>query len=104
MDTEDGVMSVDFNGETIELKRSDLGDIALAYAITIHKSQGSEFPIVILPLMNQHYVMLQRNLIYTAVTRGRSKVFIVGDPKSYYLAVKNNKSTERVTGLKYLLA
>ncbi|MDR2735747.1 MAG: ATP-dependent RecD-like DNA helicase [Puniceicoccales bacterium] len=103
MDSLEGLMTVNFNGENVELKRSDLGDIALAYAITIHKSQGSEFPIVILPLMNQHYVMLQRNLVYTAITRGRSKVFLVGDPKSYYLAVKNNKSTERITGLKYLL-
>jgi exodeoxyribonuclease V alpha subunit len=103
IDVTEGVMCVDFNGDAVELKRSDLGDIALAYAITIHKAQGSEFPLVILPLMNQHYIMLQRNLIYTAVTRGRSKVFIVGDPKSYYLAVKNNKSTERITGLKYLL-
>ncbi|MDR0351782.1 MAG: ATP-dependent RecD-like DNA helicase [Puniceicoccales bacterium] len=103
VDTVEGIMTVDFNGENVELKRSDLGDIALAYAITIHKAQGSEFPMVILPLMNQHYIMLQRNLIYTAVTRGRNKVFIVGDPKAYYLAIKNNKSTERITGLKHLL-
>ncbi|MDR1457987.1 MAG: ATP-dependent RecD-like DNA helicase, partial [Puniceicoccales bacterium] len=103
IDTMEGLMVVDFNGESVELKRSDLGDIALAYATTIHKAQGSEFPIVILSLMNQHYVMLQRNLIYTAITRGRNKVFIVGDPKAYYLAIKNNKSTERITGLKHLL-
>jgi exodeoxyribonuclease V alpha subunit len=71
----------------------------LAYAISIHKSQGSEFPIVVIPLVTQHYIMLQRNLLYTAVTRGRNKVFIVGDPRPYELALGNKKSVKRITGL-----
>jgi exodeoxyribonuclease V alpha subunit len=90
---------VKFNNESVELNYSDLGDTTLAYAISIHKSQGSEFPIVVIPLMTQHYVMLQRNLLYTAVTRGRNKVFMVGDPKAYSLAVSNKKSVKRITGL-----
>ncbi|MDR1590979.1 MAG: ATP-dependent RecD-like DNA helicase [Puniceicoccales bacterium] len=98
-DPNSGTISVKFNSESVELSRSDLGDIALAYAISIHKSQGSEFPIVVIPLLTQHYVMLQRNLLYTAITRGRNKVFIVGDPKAYNLAVSNKKSITRTTGL-----
>jgi exodeoxyribonuclease V alpha subunit len=92
-------LSVKFNGESVALSRMEVGDIALAYAISIHKSQGSEFPIVLIPLLTQHYVMLQRNLLYTAVTRGRNKVFIVGDPKAYHLATGNKKSVKRITGL-----
>jgi exodeoxyribonuclease V alpha subunit len=92
---------VKFNNESVELTTSELNDIALAYAISIHKSQGSEFPIVVIPLMTQHYIMLQRNLLYTAVTRGRNKVFIVGDPKAYNLAVNTKKSIKRITGLAY---
>jgi exodeoxyribonuclease V alpha subunit len=94
-----GTVFVNFNSESVELSRSDLDDITLAYAISIHKSQGSEFPIVVIPLLTQHYVMLQRNLLYTAITRGRNKVFIVGDPKAYNLAINNKKSITRTTGL-----
>jgi exodeoxyribonuclease V alpha subunit len=100
-DNNERILSVKFNSESVELNYPDLSDITLAYAISIHKSQGSEFPIVVIPLMTQHYVMLQRNLLYTAVTRGRNKVFIVGDPKAYSLAVDNKKSVKRTTGLSH---
>jgi exodeoxyribonuclease V alpha subunit len=100
-DPDRGTVFVKFNSESAELNRTDLGNIALAYAISIHKSQGSEFPIVVIPLLTQHYVMLQRNLLYTAVTRGRNKVFIVGDPKAYGLAICNKKSVKRITGLSH---
>ncbi|MDR2200578.1 MAG: ATP-dependent RecD-like DNA helicase [Puniceicoccales bacterium] len=100
--SERATVFVNVNGESVELNRAELGDIALAYAISIHKSQGSEFPIVLIPLLTQHYIMLQRNLLYTAVTRGRNKVFIIGDPKAYNLAVSNLKSTQRITGLSFL--
>jgi exodeoxyribonuclease V alpha subunit len=92
-------LKAEFNREIIDFERMDLGDISLAYAISIHKSQGSEFPVVIIPLLKQHFMLLQRNLIYTAITRGRKKVFIVGDPSAFAMAVGNEKSQRRVTDL-----
>jgi len=96
---EDGTMDADFDGERIQLDRSDLGDVGLAYAISIHKSQGSEYPAVIIPLLKQHYMMLQRNLLYTAITRGKRRVFVVGDPTAYAMAVRNSESRRRCTTL-----
>jgi exodeoxyribonuclease V alpha subunit len=83
----------------ISFNKGNLADVNLAYAISIHKSQGSEFPIVIIALLKQHYIMLQRNLLYTAITRGKNKVFIVGDPQAYFIAAKNKEKTKRLTGL-----
>ncbi|MDR2436227.1 MAG: ATP-dependent RecD-like DNA helicase [Puniceicoccales bacterium] len=95
----DKEMVVQFHQDTVTLSRANINDISLAYAISIHKSQGSEFPVVIVPLLKQHFIMLQRNLIYTAITRGRNKVFLVGDTDAYSIAVKNNKTDARLTGL-----
>lgn len=95
----DGI-DVDFDGKKTHLQKSDLVDVQQAYAITIHKSQGSEFPVVVLPLLRQHFVMLQRNLVYTGLTRARKKVFIVGDPYAWKSAVKNARSASRDTYLK----
>ena len=78
---------------------TDLDELVLAYATTIHKSQGSEFPYVIMPVMMSHYVMLQRNLLYTGVTRAKKGLIIVGEKKAVYIAVKNNKIVERNTKL-----
>lgn len=89
----------EFDGRKIALAKSDLTDFQQAYAISIHKSQGSEFPVVVIPLMRQHFVMLQRNLLYTAITRGRKKVFIVGNTSAWAAAVKNSRSAERKTYL-----
>ncbi len=91
---------VNFDGKKVEIERGDFGDLNPAYAISVHKSQGSEFPIVVLPLLKQHFMMLQRNLLYTGLTRGRRKVFIVGDPYAWKMAVKNAKSLQRNTALK----
>lgn len=99
----DRSLTVDFGGEYVELGPEEIGDLTLAYAISIHKAQGSEFPIVIMPILFQHFVMLQRNLLYTGISRGRYKVFIVGDPKAYATAVRNQKSIQRSTGLRNLL-
>ncbi|WP_309380368.1 SF1B family DNA helicase RecD2 [Cerasicoccus frondis] len=99
VNAEAGTVAVNFEGNEIDYERPELLDLSLAYAITIHKSQGSEFPIVIIPLLKQHFVMLQRNLLYTAITRGRRKVFIVGDPTAYAMAVRNVDSLRRLTGL-----
>jgi len=90
---------VDFDGEQINLSRSDLADLQLAYATSVHKSQGSEYPVVILPLLKQHFMLLQRNLLYTGITRGRRLVIIVGDPSAYALAARNAQTSERCTDL-----
>ncbi|MDR2769137.1 MAG: ATP-dependent RecD-like DNA helicase [Puniceicoccales bacterium] len=97
---EDENLLVQFNDDAQVMERMDCLDLKLAYAISIHKSQGSEFPIVVIPLLTQHFVMLKRNLLYTALTRGRKKVFIVGDPKAYSIAVRTQDSILRQTTLK----
>lgn len=99
VDDEEQQVVVNFNDEERILEKRDALDLKLAYAISIHKSQGSEFPIVVIPLFTQHFVMLKRNLLYTAVTRGRKKVFIVGDPRAYSIAVRTLDSTTRQTTL-----
>ena len=100
VDLTKGTLVADFDGEKHTFERGEFGDTALAYAISIHKSQGSEYPVVIVPLLKAHFVMLQRNLIYTAITRGRKKVFIVGEPAAYGMAVRNAESKLRCTHLR----
>jgi len=99
IDGVNGTMTANFDGETQTFERNEFGDLGLAYAISIHKSQGSEYPVVIVPLLKAHFMMLQRNLIYTAITRGRKKVFLVGEPAAYAMAVKNSESKQRITHL-----
>lgn len=104
VDPETGTFSAIFDGTTHEFTKGDLSDLALAYAISIHKSQGSEFPIVVVPLLKGHFMMLQRNLLYTAITRGRKKVFLVGEPAAYGMAVRNNEARLRITHLREKLS
>ena len=78
---------------------SDLDELVLAYAISIHKSQGSEYPAVVIPLLPQHYIMLQRNLLYTAITRAKRLVVLVGSKRAIAIAIKNNKVQFRYTNL-----
>ena len=104
VDTENATMEAEFDGEVHTFERSEFTDLALAYAISIHKSQGSEYPVVIVPLLKGHFMMLQRNLIYTAITRGRKKVFVVGEPAAYAMAVRNSESKQRLTHLRDKLA
>jgi exodeoxyribonuclease V alpha subunit len=78
---------------------SELDEIVLAYAISVHKSQGSEYPAVVIPILGQHYILLQRNLIYTAVTRGKSLVVMVGSKKALVMGIKNDRIMERYTRL-----
>ncbi|MCH2388966.1 MAG: ATP-dependent RecD-like DNA helicase, partial [Opitutales bacterium] len=101
---EDGSLSVDFDRRSVQYQKTDLIDLALAYAVSIHKSQGSEYPVVIIPLLKAHFMMLQRNLIYTAVTRGRKKAIIVGDPAAFAMAVRSSESKTRRTLLKERLS
>ena len=92
-------VEVDFEGRRVLYETADLNEVVLAYAITVHKSQGSEFPCVIIPLHTTHYPLLQRNLIYTAVTRGKSLVILVGSKKAINIAIHNNRVHQRFTML-----
>ncbi len=88
----DGVREVDYDF-------SEADELVLAYAVSVHKSQGSEFPAVVMPVLTQHYVMLQRNLVYTGITRASQKCIIVGNNKALRIAINNNKVSERFSGL-----
>jgi len=90
-------VEVDFEGKRVLYETADLNEVVLAYAITVHKSQGSEFPCVIIPVHTTHYPLLQRNLIYTAVTRGKNLVIIVGSKKAIHIAIQNNRVLLRYT-------
>ncbi len=96
-------LSVDYYGRMVTYDFTELDEISLAYAISVHKSQGSEYPAVVLPIMTQHFVLLQRNLLYTAMTRGKSLVILVGTKKALNIALRNNKPTERLSGLAFRL-
>jgi len=96
---DDQTITVDFDGHQAEYDYSELDEIRPAYAISVHKSQGSEYPAVVLPLMTQHYIMLQRNLIYTAITRGKRLVVIVGSKKALAIGIGNNRIMKRYTFL-----
>jgi exodeoxyribonuclease V alpha subunit len=99
VDTVAGVVEVDFEGRSIRFERLEMADLQPAYAISVHKSQGSEYPVVVLPLLKQHYMMLQRNLVYTGLTRAKKKVIFVGDPSAYAMAIRNDKTLARRTDL-----
>ena len=94
------VMAVDFEGRSVEYDFGDLDELSLAYVLSIHKSQGSEFPCVVIPLHTQHYLMLQRNLLYTAVTRGKKLVVMVGSKKALGMAVRRIDTRQRHTTLR----
>jgi exodeoxyribonuclease V alpha subunit len=92
-------ISVRFDSREVAYEFGELDEVSLAYAITIHKSQGSEFPAVVIPLATQHFLLLQRNLIYTGVTRGKGLVVLIGQTKALAIAVKNNRTRNRYSGL-----
>lgn len=96
---EEGLITVEFDKRYVEYEFGELDEVSLAYATSIHKSQGSEYPVVVIPLAMQHYTLLERNLIYTAVTRGKSLVIIIGQTKALSMAVRNMRSTKRLTNL-----
>ncbi len=97
-------MTVRFDGRDVTYDFNELDELMLSYAVTVHKSQGSEYPAVIIPIHTQHYVLLQRNLLYTAITRGRKLTVLVGSRKAIGIAVKQVDSRTRVTLLKERLA
>ena len=100
VDAEDRSLTVDFDGRNVEYDISELDELVLAYATTIHKAQGSEYPIVVMPVLMNHFVMLQRNLIYTGITRAKKILVIVGTRKALAYAVRNVTVTKRNTLLK----
>jgi len=100
IDMEEGELSVDFDGREVTYGFGELDELVLAYATTIHKSQGSEYPAVVIPLSTQHYPMLQRNLVYTGVTRGKRLVVLVGQRKALAIAVKGARARRRWSKLR----
>jgi exodeoxyribonuclease V alpha subunit len=103
LDEIDQVLRVDFDSREVEYEFSELDELSLAYAISIHKSQGSEYPAVVIPVHTQHFVMLQRNLLYTGITRGRKLVVLVGSRKALWLAVTKAETALRFSLLKWRL-
>jgi exodeoxyribonuclease V alpha subunit len=95
----DRELIVRFDQREVRYDFGELDELSLAYAITIHKSQGSEFPAVVIPLATQHFLLLQRNLIYTGITRGKQLVVVVGQPKALAMAVRNDRTEARFSGL-----
>ncbi len=88
-------MVIEFDGRPVEYQFGELDEIALAYAVSIHKSQGSEYPAIVIPMMMQHYMMLRRNLLYTGITRGKQMVVLVGQKKAIGMAVKGRVQDRR---------
>jgi len=104
VDADQGELTASFDGRTVTYGFGELDTLVLAYATTIHKSQGSEYPAVVIPLLTQHYAMLQRNLLYTGVTRGKKLVVLVGQAKAVAIAVKNASDRRRWSKLDEWLA
>ncbi len=92
-------VTIRFDQREVVYDFGELDEISLAYAITIHKSQGSEFPSVVIPLAMQQYLLLQRNLVYTGITRGKKLVVLIGQRKALGMAVRNNRTENRFSGL-----
>ncbi|MBN2327325.1 MAG: ATP-dependent RecD-like DNA helicase [Candidatus Omnitrophica bacterium] len=103
IDAKNNTATINFEGKSVVYERHELDNTTLAYAVTVHKSQGSEYPAVVAPLVMQHFPMLQRNLLYTAVSRGKKLVVLVGEQRALQMAVRNNRIRARHTGLQSLL-
>jgi exodeoxyribonuclease V alpha subunit len=99
IDTETNTVEVEFDERIVHYEFSDLDELVLAYAVSIHKSQGTEYPAIIMPVHTTHYVMLQRNLIYTGLTRAKKLAIFVGTKRALAIGVKNDKTQKRFTGL-----
>lgn len=104
IDPKEGKVQVDFFDKLVEYNDDELDEISLAYATSIHKSQGSEYPVVVIPLHMSHYMMLHRSILYTAVTRGKKRVVLVGSRRALAMAIQNVRLERRYTGLKEKLA
>ena len=99
IDTAEHEVTIRFDERSVKYDFGELDEVSLAYAVTIHKSQGSEFPAVVIPVATQHYMLLQRNLIYTGITRGKNLVVLIGQKKALAIAVHNDRPQRRYSGL-----
>jgi exodeoxyribonuclease V alpha subunit len=99
IDPDEREVTIRFDQREVKYDYGELDEVSLAYAITIHKSQGSEFPVVVIPLAMQQYLLLQRNLVYTGITRGKKLVVLIGQRKALAMAVRNNRTEQRFSGL-----
>jgi exodeoxyribonuclease V alpha subunit len=100
IDREEQEIIVNYDGRMVSYEYSELDEIVLAYAVSVHKSQGSEYPVVVMPILTQHYMLLQRNLLYTGITRGKKLVVLVGTNKAVAIAIRNNKPQKKYTLLR----
>jgi exodeoxyribonuclease V alpha subunit len=103
MDMIDQTLTVDFDGRPAKYDWGEADELTLAYVVSVHKAQGSEFPSVVMPMVTQHYTMLQRNLLYTAITRARRLCVLTGSRRAISMAVRNNKVANRFTALEWRL-
>ncbi len=104
IDSIEQTLNVNFDGRVAVYDWSEVDELTLAYAVSVHKAQGSEFPVVVMPMVTQHYMMLQRNLLYTAITRARKLCVLAGNRRAISIAVHNNKVTQRFTALEWRLS
>ncbi len=103
VDTQQNYLEVRFASKLIRYRQRELENLSLAYACTIHKSQGSEFPVVVIPIHMQHFILLEKNLLYTAITRAKELVILIGDPRAVHKAINTISANKRDTALKALL-
>jgi exodeoxyribonuclease V alpha subunit len=103
IDAAEQVMTVSFDDKVVEYDFSELDDLVLAYATSVHKYQGSEAPCIVMPIHASHFKLLQRNLLYTAVTRGKRQVYLIGTKKAVAIAIHNDQVQKRYTGLEAAL-
>jgi exodeoxyribonuclease V alpha subunit len=104
IDPEEQELVVEFDGRPVIYPWAELDELTLCYATTIHKSQGSEYPVVVIPVSTQHFMMLKRNLVYTGITRGKRLVVLVGQKRALAMAVKGRQTRRRWSKLRERLA
>jgi exodeoxyribonuclease V alpha subunit len=103
LDLDNGEALIDFDGRMVGVGGADFDELSLAYAVSVHKSQGSEYPAIVVPVLTQHYVMLRRNLLYTALTRARRLAILVGGKRAFAIGIANSRVEKRNTHLRYRL-